>query len=393
MENELTTRGLWKVDASSALQELVKTRFSLVVACYNEERTLENCIEKVLEIAKDDLDLEIVIVDDGSTDRTIQVAKSLERRHPEVSVISHERNQGKGAALRTGIQNVTGDFVAIQDADLEYDPMDLRRLLEPLVNGEADAVIGSRFISAGTHRVLYFWHSLGNRFLTFVSNMFTDLNLTDMESCYKVFRREVIQQIELCENRFGFEPEVVAKLAQLRVRVYEMGISYRGRTYEEGKKIGARDGIRALYCILRYNLPTAPVPIQFLFYLLIGGVSAVINYIVFMLMFASGYGAAYAAPVAYVIAAAVNYLLSVMLLFRHKARWNSFMELVMYVVVVIISGAVDMGCTTALIQANVSPGLSKLTATAIGLVLNFYGRRFWVFPQKSVGDWKPQNAK
>ncbi len=172
--------------------------------------------------------------------------------------------RGRGAALRTGFQNATGDFVAVQDADLESDPQDLKRLLGPLKDGIADVVFGSRFVSHGTHRVLYFWHYLGNAVLTFLSNMFTDLNLTDMETCYKVFRRNVIQAITIEEDRFGVEPELVAKVAQKRLRIYEMGISYYGRTYEEGKKIGVKDGFSALYCIFHYNAHRAPLPIQFL---------------------------------------------------------------------------------------------------------------------------------
>jgi glycosyltransferase involved in cell wall biosynthesis len=178
--------------------------------------------------------------------------------------LHHDYNRGKGAALRTGFQHATGNFVAVQDADLEYDPQDLKRLLGPLRDGVADAVFGSRFLSHGAHRVLYFWHYLGNALLTFLSNMLTDLNLTDMETCYKVFRRDVIQSITIEEDRFGVEPELVAKVAQQRLRIYEMGISYYGRTYEEGKKIGIKDGFRALYCIFHYNAHRAPLPIQFL---------------------------------------------------------------------------------------------------------------------------------
>jgi dolichol-phosphate mannosyltransferase len=224
-------------------------KLSVIIPCYNEERTLNNCVKKVLGIASETLSLEVLIVDDCSKDRSLEIARELEKQYPEVSVLCHEKNMGKGAALRTGFGTATGDFVAVQDADLEYDPMDLKRLLLPLMAGKADVVLGSRFLSSGAHRVLYFWHSLGNRFLTFLSNMFSDLNLTDMETCYKVFRREVIKSINIEEDRFGFEPEIVAKLASMRLRVYEMGISYYGRTYEEGKKIGAKDGFRAIYCI------------------------------------------------------------------------------------------------------------------------------------------------
>ena len=232
-------------------------KLSVVIPCYNEEKTLRNCVKRVLGIAGESLSLEVLIVDDCSRDGSLEIARELEREYPEVSVLRHETNKGKGAALRMGFRAATGDFVAVQDADLEYDPMDLKRLLLPLIEGRADVVLGSRFLSLGAHRVLYFWHSLGNKFLTFVSNMFTDLNLTDMETCYKVFNRAVIQSINIEEDRFGFEPEIVAKVANMRLRVYEMGISYYGRTYEEGKKIGAKDGFRAIYCIFRYNLHRA----------------------------------------------------------------------------------------------------------------------------------------
>lgn len=240
---------------------------TVVIPCYNEEQTLEQCISRVLAIQDDSLHLEIIIVDDCSTDGSANVAKRLAAEHPHIVYCRHTRNRGKGAALRTGFSKATGDFVAVQDADLEYDPQDLKQLLVPLINETADIVFGSRFLSGSAHRVLYFWHALGNTFLTLLSNMLTDLDLTDMETCYKVFKREIIQNIDLQENRFGFEPEVVAKVAQMRVRVYEIGIAYYGRTYAEGKKIGMRDGWRALYCILKYNLPKAPWPVQFLFYI------------------------------------------------------------------------------------------------------------------------------
>src|SRR5919106_1399666 len=232
---------------------LPPVKLSVVIPCFNEELTLKQCVERVLALRDDDLELEVVIVDDCSRDRSADIARDLAAGHREVRLLRHPRNQGKGAALRTGFREVTGDFVAVQDADLEYDPRELRALIEPLRDGRADVVIGSRFKGAGPHRVLYFWQPLGNALLTLLSNVFTDLNLSDMESGYKVFRREIIQSIDIEEDRFGFEPEIVAKVAHMRVRVYEMAISYSGRTYEEGKKITWKDGLRALYCIVRYN--------------------------------------------------------------------------------------------------------------------------------------------
>jgi len=221
---------------------------SVVVPCYNEEATISTLVAQVLESA---WVAQVIVVDDGSKDRSREILASL--TDPRVTVVLHDVNQGKGAALRTGFAHATADFVIVQDADLEYDPGEYGVLLEPLLDDRADVVFGSRFLSGRPHRVLYFWHSMGNKFLTLLSNMFTDLNLTDMETCYKCFRREVIQSIRIEEDRFGFEPEITAKLARGRHRIFEVGISYSGRTYAEGKKIGWRDGVRAVYCILRYS--------------------------------------------------------------------------------------------------------------------------------------------
>ncbi len=221
---------------------------SVVVPCYNEEATILQLLTKVSESP---WVLEIVVVDDGSTDRSRELLAS--QADPKVRVHLQPHNQGKGAALRQGFALVTGEYAVVQDADLEYDPADYRLLLEPLENGRADVVYGSRFQSGAPHRVLLFWHTVGNKLLTVFSNMMTDLNLTDMETCYKVFRREVIQSIEIEEDRFGFEPEVTAKVAAMRCRIYEVGVSYSGRTYAEGKKIGWKDGMRAIVCIVKYS--------------------------------------------------------------------------------------------------------------------------------------------
>ena len=366
------------------------TKLSIIIPSFNEEKTLKECVKRVMKITDESLFLEIIIVDDCSSDGSLSVARELESKHPEILVLHHEKNQGKGAALRTGFQKATGDFVAVQDADLEYDPMDLKRLLVPLINGDADVVFGSRFLSYGVHRVLYFWHYLGNRFLTFMSNMFTDLNLTDMETCYKVFRREVIQGIQIRENRFGFEPEIVAKVAQMRLRIFEMGISYYGRTYVEGKKIGVKDGFRALYCIFRYNAHKAPIPIQFLLYLFIGGLAAVVNLFVFLGMFSAGLSVTISAPTAFIAAAIVNYLFCILILFRHKVRWNSTTEMSFYVLVVGMVGVFDLGITKLLLASGASPAISKMVATGLALILNFIGRRFFVFPEPSSSSWRPR---
>ena len=229
---------------------------SVVIPVFNEIRTLEQVIKRVQAAP---VEKEIILVDDYSNDGSRERVQSLGEQ-PNVRAVLHDYNQGKGAALRSGFAAATGDVVLIQDADLEYDPNDYPKLLGPIVANEADVVYGSRFAGGETHRVLYFWHSMGNRFLTLLSNMMTNFNLTDMEVCYKVFRREIIQSIDLKENRFGFEPEVTARLARFRkpdgsrLKIFEVGISYAGRTYEEGKKIGWRDGVRAIWCIIRYNL-------------------------------------------------------------------------------------------------------------------------------------------
>jgi len=371
--------------------DLQPVKLSIVVPCYNEEKTLEACVEAVMAIQSATLELQLIVVDDCSKDDSLNVARRIQRHVPGMILLHHEHNQGKGAALRTGIAAATGDFVAIQDADREYDPRDLVRLLVPLRLGEADVVLGSRFLSSGYHRVLYYWHSLGNRFLTTLSNMLTDLNLTDMETCYKVFRREIIQSIPIEENRFGFEPEVVAKIAQRRLRIYEMGISYRGRTYAEGKKIGAKDGWRALYCILKYNLPQVPLPIQFLFYTFIGGICAVVNLALFLFLHRAGFDISSAALCAFFIAAALNYYLSVKLIFRHKARWKTFTEVLVFLGVISSVGIIDMYLTRWLVSLNFELWVAKVLATALGLVLNFAGRRFIVFPEPGRPDWKPQN--
>jgi glycosyltransferase involved in cell wall biosynthesis len=222
---------------------------SVIIPVYNEKDTILTIIERVKAVK---LDKEIIIVDDCSTDGTIEVLKRLGK--DVVKVFYHDKNRGKGAALRTGFKQAVNDIVLIQDADLEYDPEEYQKLIKPILDGKADVVFGSRFIGSEPHRVFFFWHMLGNRLLTLLSNMFTNLSLTDMETCYKVFKRDVIQNIKIEENRFGFEPEITAKLAKGNVRIFEVGISYSGRTYNEGKKISWKDGVSAIRCILKYNL-------------------------------------------------------------------------------------------------------------------------------------------
>lgn len=224
---------------------------SIIIPCYNERDTIENIIAAI--VSSPVLHKEIIVVDDCSKDGTRDILAGKIASQVN-KIIFHDRNLGKGAALRTGIAAATGDVVIIQDADLEYDPQEYPLLLEPFIQGKADVVFGSRFMGGKPHRVVYYWHSLGNWALTTLSNIFTNINLTDMETCYKAFRREIIQSITIEESRFGFEPEITAKVAKMGCRIYEVGISYYGRTYSEGKKIGWKDGFRAIYCIVKYNL-------------------------------------------------------------------------------------------------------------------------------------------
>ncbi|MEO1515884.1 MAG: glycosyltransferase family 2 protein [Bacteroidota bacterium] len=235
----------------------MKQTLSIVIPAYNEERTIHQILERVRKVDLiEGIKKEILITNDCSTDDTEGAIRRYCEAHPDLNIryFAHEKNMGKGAALHTGIRQASGDFLIIQDADLEYDPAEYNLLLQPIVDGFADVVYGSRFIGGKPHRILFFWHSIGNRWLTGLSNAMTNLNLTDMETCYKLFRTSIVQQLPLQEKRFGFEPEVTARIAKLKdVRIYEVGISYYGRSYEEGKKIGWRDGFRAIYCIIKYN--------------------------------------------------------------------------------------------------------------------------------------------
>ncbi|OJJ21212.1 glycosyl transferase [marine bacterium AO1-C] len=233
-------------------------KLSIIIPAYNEEKTIHLILDKVKDMQlMDNIEKELVIVNDCSKDGTEEAIHNYMQKNPDlpISYYKHEKNQGKGAALHTGIKNATGEYLIIQDADLEYDPREYNMLLKPVIEGFADVVYGSRFMGNNPHRILFFWHTIGNKFLTFLSNMFTNLNLTDMETCYKLFKTDMIQGLRLKEKRFGFEPEVTAKVSRIKnVRIYEVGISYYGRTYAEGKKINWKDGFRAIYCILKYNI-------------------------------------------------------------------------------------------------------------------------------------------
>jgi glycosyltransferase involved in cell wall biosynthesis len=368
---------------------------SLIIPCYNEARTIESCLQRILEFSRgQNFSLEIIVVDDASSDGSWQILEKTAQQHGEIRILRHEKNRGKGAALRTGFIHATGDYVGIQDADTEYDPHDYLTMLEPLLDGRADVVYGSRYLRPDTRRVLYFWHTWMNKTLTMVSNMFTNLDITDMETCYKLFRREIIHKIapQLKEERFGFEPEVTAKVAEAQCRVYECAISYNPRTYEEGKKIGWKDGIRALYCIFHYSAHNAPVPMQVLIYLFIGAVSLFVNLIFFVIVTQAGMNLEYAIIVSFFVSALCNYLLCIAILFRHKARWNTGMELFWYLFSVVIMGTIDFSVTRLLISLipffTLHWSGAKFFASLIGFIGNFILRKVLVFPERKTGAMK-----
>lgn len=356
---------------------------SLVIPCFNEEKTLEDCVKRCLALRDQEVTLELIIVDDCSTDNSLTIARSLAQKYCGITVCNHTINQGKGAALHTGFFHATGEYVGVQDADMEYEPLDYIVLLAPLKQGIADVVYGSRYLRQDTRRVLYFWHTWMNRTLTFISNTFTNLDISDMETCYKLFRRDVIRAIvpKLKEKRFGFEPEITAFVSQMQFRVYECAIHYNPRSYEEGKKIGWKDGIRALYCIMHYSAHTAPLPMQILLYFFIGTVCAMLNVFSFSIAMAAGMSVPIAIITAFIVAAA-NYLLCISILFRHKARGSTAKELTAYMFSVVAMGCIDYGVTMGLISLTLGNTWSKAWAALVGFAGNFVLRKYSVFPSK-----------
>lgn len=365
---------------------------SLIIPVYNEERTLRKIVNKVLNLQEqsylkeNNILLELVLVDDCSSDNSFEISKELEKEFDNIISIKHSKNQGKGAAIKTGLLKSTGDFIGIQDADEEYNPLDYIKLLQPLVENKADVCYGSRYLKQESRKVLYFWHTFMNKGLTLLTNMYTDLDITDMETCYKLFKRDVVSEIapKLKENRFGFEPEVTTYVAKGKYRVYECAISYNPRSYEEGKKIKAKDGLRALYCILHYGANTAPLPMQFLLYIFIGGLSAIVNIFSFLFLTTLSSNLFLNVAIAFIISAIVNYILCILLLFRHKARWSSFGEIVTYIITLILMGGIDYYSTLILLNIGLNNFWAKSFSSLIGLLGNFLLRKYFVFPEKKL---------
>ena len=357
------------------------SKLSLIIPCYNETATLARIIEKALSL-KRKLDLEIIIVDDCSTDNSYHIAQSLQKKYPKIiRVFKNKVNQGKGASLRIGFSKATGDFIGVQDADMEYNPTDYITLVDILKTKDTDVVFGSRYLRPNNHRALYFWHTLMNKFLTFCSNMFTNFDITDMETCYKLFRKSALQKIlpELQENRFGFEPEITMLLAKKRMKVWECAIEYNPRSYDEGKKIGWKDGFRALYCIIKYGAPDAPLPMQFLLYLFIGAISALCNILAFVILYMFPIDLSHNIILSFLISAWCNYWLCLRLLFTDQKKWAGFSQLMKYILVVGIMGSVDFCLTYALLYFAFSTTMAKAIASICGIFGNFYLRKYFVF--------------
>jgi len=358
---------------------------SLIVPCYNEEASIEACMEKLLDFSRNqDFSVEIIVVNDASTDASAQILERIATRHDGIKIFTHEKNSGKGAALQTGFIHATGDYVGIHDADEEYNPYDYIEMLKPLLAGKADVVYGSRYLRPDTRRVLYYYHTWMNKILTHVSNMFTNLDLTDVHTCYKLFRKDVIDAIapKLKEKRFAFCPEVTARVAEAGYRVYECAISYNPRSYEEGKKIGWKDGVRALYCNFHYGAHIAPVLTQFLIYVFIGSVLLPLNMAFFMLGNVLGVPINYSIICAYILAGIINYVLCILILFRHNARWKTPAEIFLFGLSVILMMLIDLVVTKALIALTGKVYMSKIAAAGVGVAINFMLRKWLIFRER-----------
>lgn len=354
---------------------------TLIIPCYNEAATIRQCVDRCMALKDHGVDLELLIVDDCSRDNSVEIIKELQTQYPEITLYRHERNMGKGAALRTGFMGASREYVGIQDADMEYNPLDYLELIKPLANNEADVVYGSRYLKKSPRRVLRFWHSFMNRNLTAFSNLFTNLDITDMETCYKLFRRDAIREFapQLHEDRFGFEPEITCLVGRSGRAMYECAIDYNPRSYDEGKKIGWKDGLAALYCILHYGAPYAPGPIQFLIYFFIGAFCAVANIAGFAILAGLGLPMVAAIVIAFILAALLNYLLCLAILFRHKSRWSGPGEIASYIAVIVIMCVADLAMTLGFTWLGCAPIVSKTLATIIGFVGNFLLRKYLVF--------------
>ena len=365
-------------------------KISIVIPVYNEKDT----IEKILDIVKsaplpDGCDRELIVVDDKSTDGTLEVLQKI--KDPLIKIFTHEKNTGKGGALHTGYEQCTGDIIIVQDADLEYDPQEYSNLLKPIIEDKADVVYGSRFLSGRPHRILYFWHSLGNRFLTLLSNMLSDLNLSDMETCYKVFKSKVIKSLDLKEKRFGIEPETTAKLAEKvrkeGLRMYEIGISYYGRTYEEGKKIGIKDGFRALWCILKYNTTSLAMFIKYMF---TGFFVAAFQYFLMYVFIdllgnSSEAGQINSNLISIEIALLIAFVLHKELTFRYKGKsfGDIFNRLFRFHIVTGFTFLLRHFIFKALLHQGVDYRINTLIGIAVAIVFNFTGYMKWVFDKSS----------
>lgn len=351
---------------------------SLIIPCYNEESTLKNCVESCLLLKNHNIDLELIIVDDCSTDNSLEIAHQLQKDHEEIVILQNKVNLGKGASVQQGFKVAHGEYVGIQDADMEYDPLDYLELLKPIEENKADVVYGSRYLRSETRKVHYFWHTWMNKTLTFISNMFSNFDLSDMAACYKLFRRDVVEKITpmLKENRFSFDAEVTTIISRLNVRVFECTIHYSPRTYEEGKKIGWKDGVRALYCLFYYGSPYAALPMQLIIYFFINLISAIANFTLYSICLYCNYSILFSVLLSFIVGFVVNQSLTVFSLFKDKKEWKNFH---LYYIFIIIACMFDLGITTLLINAGFSAINSRIISIVIGFIANFALRRYQIF--------------